>query len=357
MLPSSTLSAPGGTTRISRPKRQRVCMADIARAEGVSITAVSYVINGRGDAMRIPAKTQRRILARCKKMNYSRDYLAAAMASRRTQTIGVLFTNALGSFMNDILWGIHEALRENDQEVLLCLSEDDVAAEAADIAMLEHRHVDGIIAFPVISTEPAGTWDDIVGRGAPPVVFVDNLPCGLAGDCVRIDDFAAGRSVVDKIVAEGLREAVVVMPDKDALTLQERVAGFIMGAERAGLKILGSFVNPPDPALLELLARQGRPLAFFSPQGAAMIPALREAFARQQLDASHMFITVGEVPESAFLHNRWWMLRQAGREMGRVAAQMLLARIAGATAEKSSTLLSTSWVCNRHPETSSARPL
>jgi LacI family transcriptional regulator len=330
-------------------------MVDIAEAEGVSVTAVSYVINDRGDAMRIPPKTQQRILARCKKMNYSRDYLAAAMASRRTQTIGVVFTNALGNFMNDILWGIHEALRENDQEVLLCLSEDNAATEAADIAMLEHRHVDGIIAFPVISTKPVGTWDDIVGREEPPVVFVDNLPCGVVGDCVRIDDFAAGRSVAEKIVAEGLTEAVMVMPEKDAPTLQERAAGFKMGAERAGLKIAGSFVNPPDPELLALLARKGRPLAFFSPQGAAMIPALQEAFARKQLDASHVFFTVGEVSESAFLHNRWWMLRQAGREMGRAAAQILLARIAGATREKSSTLLSTNWVCNRQPETSSAR--
>ena len=330
-------------------------MADIAKAEGVSITAVSYVVNGRGDAMRIPAKTQQRILARCKKMNYSRDYLAAAMASRRTQTIGVVFTNALGNFMNDILWGVHEALRENDQEVLLCLSEDDIATEAADMAMLKHRHVDGIIVFPVISTAPAGTWDDIVGRESPPVVFVDNLPCGVTGDCVRIDDFAAGRSVVGKMVAEGLKEAVVVMPEKDAITLQERAAGFMMEAERVGLKIVGSFRNPPNAELLSLLARKGQRLAFFSPQGAAMIPALREAFARQQLDASHVFFTVGEVPESAFLHNRWWMLRQAGREMGRVAAQILLARIAGATGEKSSTLLSTSWVCNRQLESSSAQ--
>lgn len=330
-------------------------MADIARAEGVSITAVSYVVNGRGDAMRIPARTQERILSRCKKMNYSRDYLAAAMASRRTQTIGVIFTNALGTFMNDILWGIHEALRENDQEVLLCLSEDNLATETADIAMLEHRHVDGIIAFPVITTEASGTWNEVVARGTPPVVFVDNLPLGVVGDCVRIDDFAAGRSVAEKIAAEGLADVVMVLPERDATTLQERVAGFKMGAKKAGLRLTATFTNPPSSELIPLLARRDQPMAFFSPQGAAMIPALQTAFASQQLDESHVIFTIGESAESAFLRNRWWMLRQAGREMGRVAAQILLARIAGATGEKSSTLLSTSWVCNRQLETSSAR--
>ncbi len=321
-------------------------MADIARAEGVSITAVSYVVNGRGDAMRIPAKTQQRILARCAKMNYTRDYLAAAMASRRTQTIGVVFTNAVGDFMNEMLWGIHEALRENDQEVLLCLSEDNLATEAEDIAMLEHRHVDGIIAFPVVGMQPSGNWEEILAKNEPPVVFVDSLPFGVEGACVRIDDFAAGRSVAAKVAAEGLSEAVVVMPEREALTLQERLAGFKMGAEQAGITIISSFSNPEDPAIPDLLARRDKPAAFFSPIGAALLRPLRAAFDCGRIDKSHVMFTVGEVTEAAFLHNRWWMLRQAGRDMGRTAARMLLARIGGADGEKASTLLPTSWVCN-----------
>ena len=321
-------------------------MADIARAEGVSITAVSYVVNGRGNAMRIPAKTQQRILARCKQMNYSRDYLAAAMASRRTQTIGVVFTNVVGDFMNEILWGIHEALRENDQEVLLCLSENDLATEAADIAMMEHRHVDGIIAFPVVGTEPSGNWDAILSKGATPVVFVDCVPSGSSGACVRIDDFGAGRSVAEKIAAEGFSEAVMILPEKDALTLQERVAGFKMGVEHAGIAVIGSFRNPHDPELLDLLARHGKPVAFFSPLGSALIAPLRAAFARKQLDSSHVMFTVGEAAVSAFLRNRWWMLRQPARDMGRTAARILLERIGGVQDDKSSTLLPASWVCN-----------
>lgn len=322
-------------------------MADIARAEGVSITAVSYVVNGRGDAMRIPARTQQRILARCKKMNYTRDYLAAAMASRRTQTIGVVFTNALGDFMNEILWGVHEALRENDQEVLLCLSEDNVATEAADIAMLEHRHVDGIIAFPVLGTEPSRNWDDIVSKAAPPVIFVDSLPCGVVGACVRIDDFAAGRSVAAKIAAEGFAEAAVILPHRDAPTLQERLAGFRLGAEQAGIRVVANFKARDHAGLCDLLARRGKPAAFFSPIGSALIAPLREAFGRRALDESHGMFTIGEVAESAFLRNPWWMLRQAGRHMGRIAAERLLARIGGAHDDKSSTLLPTTWVCNQ----------
>lgn len=322
-------------------------MADIARAEGVSITAVSYVVNGRADAMRIPAKTQQRILDRCKRMNYTRDYLAAAMASRRTQTIGVVFTNVVGDFMNEILWGIHEALRENDQEVLLCLSENDLATEAADIAMMEHRHVDGIIAFPVVGTEPSGNWDAILSRGATPVVFVDSVPSGAQGACVRIDDFAAGRSVAEKIAAEGFSEAVIVLPEKDALTLQERVAGFKMGAEHAGITIIGSFRNPNDQALLALLAGRGKGIAFFSPLGSALIAPLKTAFARRQLDALHGMFTVGEAAGVAFLPNPWWMLRQPARDMGRAAARIILERIAGSQDDKSSTLLPASWTCNR----------
>ena len=325
-------------------------MADIARAEGVSITAVSYVVNGRGDAMRIPAQTQQRILARCKQMNYSRDYLAAAMASRRTQTIGVVFTNAVGDFMNEILWGIHEALREDDQEVLLCLSEDDLATEAEDIAMLEHRHVDGIIAFPVVGTPPSDNWQKILAKNEPPVVFVDSLPFGVEGTCVRIDDFAAGRAVAAKVAEEGLSEAVVVMPKREAPTLHERVAGFTLGAGQAGIRIIGSFSDPDDPALHELVARRERPAAFFSPIGTALLKPLRAVFYNGQIYEFHMMFTVGGVTEATFLRNRWWMLCQAARDMGRTAARILLSRIGGADGDKASTLLPSSWVCNHGTE-------
>ncbi len=323
-------------------------MSDIAKAEGVSVTAVSYIVNGRGDAMRIPSRTQQRILARCKKMNYSRDYLAAAMASRRTQTIGVVFTNALGDFMNDILWGIHEALRENDQEVLLCLSEDNLKTEAADIAMLEHRQVDGIIAFPVISTSVADNWNPVLAKDAPPVVFVDSLPAGVAGACVRIDDFAAGRAVAQKAVEEGLTEAVVVLPRRDAPSLQERLAGFQTGATNSGLKIIASFSADDSAGLAGFLARGERRIGFFTPRSSTLVRPLRAAFERGQLAPEHVFLTVGEVAEAAFLRNRWWMLSQPGREMGRTAARILLERISGTACSNSSTLLPTSWTCNKN---------
>ena len=323
-------------------------MSDIAQAECVSVTTVSYVVNGRGDAMRIPAKTQQRILARCKAMNYSRDYLAAAMASRRTQTIGVVFTNALGDFMNQILWGVHEALRQENQEVLLCLTEDNPATEAEDIAMLEHRHVDGIIAFPVVGKTKSGRWGDLVAKDAPPVVFVDSLPPGVAGACVRIDDFAAGREVAQKASALGIAEAVVVVPARDALTLQERMAGFQTGAAHAGIKIAAS-LPADDPGLVELLATANRSLGVFGPRASALIRPLQSAFAAGRLAPSHTFFSVGEAPEAAFLPNPWWMLQQPARDMGRTAARLVLERIGGDPCNKSTILLPTSWTSNRAP--------
>ena len=77
-----------------------------------------------------------------------------------------------------------------------------------------------------------------------------------------------------------------------------------------------------------------------------MLTPLRAAFDRGQINESHAMFTVGEVTEAAFLRNRWWMLRQAGRDMGRTAARILLSRIGGADGDNTSTLLPTSWVCN-----------
>ena len=59
-----------------------ITIKDIAKECDVSITAVSFVLNGKDDL--VSEKTKEKILNTCKKYNYKPNYLASALKSKTT---------------------------------------------------------------------------------------------------------------------------------------------------------------------------------------------------------------------------------------------------------------------------------
>jgi DNA-binding LacI/PurR family transcriptional regulator len=140
-------------------------MADVAREAGVSQATVSYVLNGRAGEQRIPQATVDRIQRISTRLNYRRDYLATAMSTRQTGVVGVVFANALGDFMDQMLRGIHAALREHEIQIALHLCDDDPTIEAQTLAALRFRHADGVVAFPVWRSGRVSLWNEFLSTG------------------------------------------------------------------------------------------------------------------------------------------------------------------------------------------------
>src|SRR3989442_11118096 len=89
-------------------------MQDIAARAGVSGATVSNVLNAKSGT-RVSSATRRRILEVAEELHYRPNAIARAMASGRSQTIGVYQPHAPGAPMsgtwaNDVLRGIGETL-------------------------------------------------------------------------------------------------------------------------------------------------------------------------------------------------------------------------------------------------------
>src|SRR5207302_5715902 len=71
----------------------RVRMSDVAAAAGVSRTTASFVLNKK-DAS-IPAETQRRVIDAAERLGYRPHAGARALATGRTNRIGLLLAEAI----------------------------------------------------------------------------------------------------------------------------------------------------------------------------------------------------------------------------------------------------------------------
>ena len=95
----------------------KVTRDDVARLAGTSTAVVSYVINN-GPRPVAPA-TRERVLAAIKELGYRPDRVAQAMASRRTDLIGLIVPDARQPFFAEMAHAVEQAAAERGKMVLV----------------------------------------------------------------------------------------------------------------------------------------------------------------------------------------------------------------------------------------------
>ncbi|MEH7886672.1 LacI family DNA-binding transcriptional regulator [Bacillus sp. JJ1609] len=90
---------------------------DIAKRAGVSISTVSYALNG---SPKVTEETAAKILAIAKELNYVPNAAARSLKKRETKIIGVFLTNYGGAFYGQLLQGIQDALSSKGYEMIVC---------------------------------------------------------------------------------------------------------------------------------------------------------------------------------------------------------------------------------------------
>ncbi len=108
---------------------------DIAKSAGVSISTVSYALNG---SSKVTEETRKKILAVAKELNYIPNAAARNLKKRETRIIGAFLTDYSGSFYGQLLQGMREALTKNGYELIVCTGKQ-------SHRFLPERMIDGAI--------------------------------------------------------------------------------------------------------------------------------------------------------------------------------------------------------------------
>ncbi len=214
--------------------KRRITSHDVAKAAGVSQSAVSLVMSGRADT-RIPEATRERVFAAARALNYRPSSVARTLATGRTQRIGLVANTPWifrddQHYYQDILRGMmrgvinanynllfHSAQFQNDNA--LCA---DILSGGTDGALLMGREPDDPLTaalldadFPVVS-----------------ISYVPNRPKFYAIDC---DNATGGYLMVKHLLELGHRQIGMLNESRVFSWIQERQRGIDRALEEAGL--------------------------------------------------------------------------------------------------------------------------
>jgi LacI family transcriptional regulator len=310
----------------------RPSIREVAKRAGVSVATVSRVLN---DMPRVNPQTRARIQSVLASMNYVRHGAARALSSRRSQTIGLIVPLLGPAVFSEAMQAIEKRMQEHKYYVLTAGSGYDPDKEFDVARAMVERGVDGLVL--VGSTHLPALYALLEQAGIPAVqTFALDPDSRLP--CVGFDNYTPAYELTAHLIDLGHREFAVMhggLKSNDRIT--SRFDGIMDCLRKNGIKPDARLVVEVGHTIsegrrgLEALVRTGHRFTALACSGDIIaVGAL--------VEARHLGIAVpGQVSITGF-HDLdlashtdppLTTVHAPISEMGRMAADFLIARIAG----------------------------
>lgn len=304
-----------------------VTMVQVARMAGVSLSTVSHVVNG---TRHVGAGTKRRVLDAIDATGYRQDTLARALRRSRTDSVGLVVSDAGEPAFTEMVHGVEHAVAEHGITLLLANSAEDAERELQAVRSLVERRVDGLILARCGSS--SDDLDAYLAAGSPRLVLLDRLRADADVDQVGVDNREVMALLVGRLKEDGHERIVLVAGDTRVPTLLERRQGFVDALSAGELKrcavLEGRDARGLAQRLRALLAAEGAPtciVAGSTPLAVTSLSVMKEMGVRTPEDLA--FATFDGFAHNDLFSPSITTVVQPAFEMGRTAVDLLLPRI------------------------------
>ena len=171
----------------------RPTIADVAQKAGVSIATVSRVLNGSSP---VKAATAENVQEAVTSLNYIPHAAARTLASRRTDTIGLLLPEISGAFFQPLLRGVEAGVSEAGFDLLIHTTLP--RTQGAPRRPLGEHNTDGLLVF----TEGLDSKEltRLQGSNFPVVLLHQSSPQSLNIPVVTVENQSGAQSIVEHLI-------------------------------------------------------------------------------------------------------------------------------------------------------------
>jgi LacI family transcriptional regulator len=316
------------------PEGRRATIQDVARAAGVSISAVSKVVR---EAYGVSPQMRTRVIAAIEELGY-RPHAGARAMRGRSYTIGISLPELTSPFLPEVAQGISDELDHTPYEAVIVTTGTSPDRQKRRIEALLDRQVDGLV---LVAPWLEASWIEEVAKSIPVVaVALHGSPRNF--DTVVDDDRLGARLMVDYLIRAGHRRIVhTSMPtssweDSFVLSHTARREGFEQAIRRHNLEpdIIETWYSEEGGyrAALQALDRSQPPTAIFAGADIAALGVLRAAEERGfRVPEDLTVVGYDNIYISSIERVSLTTVDQSGHLTGAASARLLLERINGRT--------------------------
>jgi len=329
----------------SKRVRRHVTIRDVAKAAGASVSTISAALN---NSDYVSADMRSRIENAIKELKYRPNDLARGLRLQKTHSIAIVVPDLSNNFYIELVRGAKDYSASANYTVLIGDSRDSWEEERNYLDSFHRRRVDGVVRVPAIDALKGKGKTDL---GNLPVVYADRYP--LTKDRyvgrVGIDNRRAADSATRYLLSLGHRKMGIITGDPSSGTSVDRLEGFLQALRNAGIRPDRSMIHSGHNDMesghvhtMQLLTRADRPTAIFCTNNMMALGALA-AIQEIGLVCPEEISLLGfdDFYWATLLRPRLTVVRQPARELGMIAARMLIDHLEGRPSVPTPTLLAT----------------
>ena len=315
---------------------KKVTIREVAAECGLSVSAVSQVLNGK--EIGIPQKTKEKVRAAAEKLRYCPNSAARSLVTSRSDTVGVLVPDISNAFFGESFKEIQRRMGEEGFDVLLCSGDGTAKQDERFLRLFAARGADGLIVAPAAETleeKNAEKFAALLEEIRIPYVYLDRYP---ALPCVRVsaDHRAGGYAAARCLLKNGHTKIGCIAGPAALVGARLRLEGFCDALAEAGIRPLA--INAPFTAeggerAAKALFGRGLTALFASDdlQAYGAMRAAAETGVRIPDDVS--LVGYDDLQFSALANPPLTTISQPVKDMAAAAAELLLRRMRGEDAE------------------------
>ncbi|MBI1280169.1 MAG: LacI family DNA-binding transcriptional regulator [Anaerolineaceae bacterium] len=319
-------------------ENSRATIDDVAERAGVSIATVSRVINKTGQ---VAEATTIRVWDAIASLDYSPHAAARGLASRRTNTIGLILQDISGEFFSPMLRGIEAGTREYGFDLLIHCTHVAGNDEPRLSHPLGEHNSDGIIIFNE-SLSP-NEIRRLYRLQFPMVLLHRSPPDGLGIPYVGFENKSGARKLIDYLIDErGYRRIAFLSGPSGSEDSHWREMGYRESLAAHNIEFnpdllaMGGFNEAQGQAAISQLLKRGEPFdaVFAADDDSAIgaLSALKEAGLRVPEDIA--LVGFDDIRPSHYLTPPLTTVRAPIETAGREAVRQLISLIQTGKAER-----------------------
>jgi len=214
-------------------KRKAISIKNIADELKISVTTVSFVLNGKAKEMHISKELTQKVLDYAKLINYKPNQIAQSLRTGKSKILVFMVEDISNPFFSKLARVFEDIAYEKGYKVIFCSNENNDEKAKELIELFNFRQVDGFIIVP-----SPGIKEIIEGliKDNIPVVLLDRFFEDLDCNSVMIDNFKASFDATLHLINNQFKNIGFITIASDQTQMNARLSGYEKAIVENGLK-------------------------------------------------------------------------------------------------------------------------
>ena len=308
--------------------KRGVTLKDIATKLNMSISTVSKSLSNHKS---ISVLTKERVKKLASEWVYIPNESARHFKLSKTFTIGLILPDLLDQFFVAAINGVEEIAEQENYNIILTQSHEDVAKEEKVAHIMIKNRVDGLIVAITKNTVDMALFENFKSVGIP-VMCIVREPQTQSLNCVSINNKDGAFKATNFLIKKGHKRVAHIMGPQTLQISQLRYEGYVQALEKNKILVDADLVKSVDfskaateKAMQELINLPAPPTAIFTFKNYITLDAIRFLKKKYPEKLNTIdFTDFGNLSMFEYLeHKPLASIQEDFYEVGKKAAEML----------------------------------